>query len=69
MGNETFNTGDIGNGSDGSTLNGNIALFNSSHNATGAVTFNSLDMNVTVNATLNADTYTGTLKIFVIATA
>jgi len=49
------------------TENGNILMFNSVHNAVGAVGVNALQFNMTVNDQLTAQTYQGTLFLTVIA--
>ena len=48
-------------------LGANIGMFNSSHNAVGAVGINGLQLNATINAQLTAQTYSGSMLITVIA--
>ena len=64
---ETFDTAKVGNGTDALALDSNIKIFNSSYNNVGAIAFNTLKFNATVNASLPTGTYTGTLKFTVIA--
>jgi len=64
---ETFDTAAVGNGTDASALDSNVKVFNSSYNNVGAIAFNTLKINATVNASLPTGVYTGTLKFTVIA--
>ncbi len=64
----TFNNTAAGfNSQPDNTLNGNILMFNSAHNAVGVVGINALQFNMTVSDELTAQTYTGTLFLTVLA--
>lgn len=63
---ETFNTEKIGNGTNNSSLDANVLIFNSSHNAAGAVTFNNILFRLATNSSLVAQDYQGVLTLVVI---
>lgn len=47
-------------------LTTNVALFNSGYNDSGIVTMTNIDMDMTVNASLDAGTYNGEMKVTVV---
>ncbi len=61
----TWDPGDMGNGGNNTALESNIVIFNSATTTAGAMTFNNLLFRLTVNDTLPAEDFDGTLTLVV----